>query len=206
MPRPTVHKTPKPPKYAEPHTVEVADLESYTVMAAAPPYSYLPRSLPQNVVALMLANLWREGKRYVRIYLPAEVFKGSYANNPAMFAQLLRNTKKLPFEFITMRAEPELGRFRITAAEKREQKRNSYMATAAATLLGELSKHGEEAFSVVFPYEGMTVAYQNDQFVFRFRLEKAFRQGANDDAERLRIAIVPNGYKITRIPKDFPEN
>ena len=202
MPKP---KIARPPKFAEPHTVDIPDLESYTAMTEKPPYVHLRRILPQYVVAILLKRLHDEGKRYVRIYMPEECFAGAYVQNPALFAKIVRSQRDNPFQFVIMRHEKDLNRFRITGSENAPQKGNSFLSTCGASMLAEYQKlvdrnKSNDTFSLIFPYANMPRAYQNDQYVFRFRLEKWLREKLEQPDFQLVCHVVDDGYRVTRVP------
>ena len=203
MPKIKIAKT---PRFAEPHTVDIPDLESYTAMVEKPPYTHLRRVLPQYVVSMMLHRLHAEGKRYVRIYLPAECLAPAYLTNPPLFAKIIRQQKECPFQYVIARHEPQAGRVRITGSNNAPQKGNSYLATCGASLLGEYEKQGGKcdvtSFAMIFPYANMPTSYQNDQYVFRYRIEKWLQEKLEQPGLEVRCQLSGEGYRLTVIPTE----
>lgn len=197
-------KLPSTPKHAEPFTVSIVSLESYNEMTQQEPYIFLQRSLPQYVFALMLQKLHSEGKRYVRIIVPLDVFNASYRHNPAMFAAIVRRQRNCPFQYVTMRLMRQENAMKITASETAPQKAGSYLGACTAAMLGEKerveSTQGPGAgFKMMFPYADMPRAYQNDSYVFRYRVQEALRRHTEDN---ITLTLRPhvNGHILVRTP------
>ena len=196
----------KPPKFAEPHTVDIPDEESWSAFVAKPPYTYLRQVKAQYVVAVLLEKLYAEGRRYVRIYIPPTILPNSYLTNPPLFSKTIRDQKESKcFQFVVARYEKVSGRYRITASVNAPQKSGSYLGTCGAECLAEQEKLNakntpSDTFQIIFPLIYMPRAYQNNQYVFRHRLQTWLCEQLGRPVT-LRLHVSEQGYRIVKIPE-----
>lgn len=199
MPRPKIAKT--TPTAAEPHTIEIPTIEAWTNVTSQPPYTFIRgRTLTQYILALMLQEIHKKGKRYVRIYFPLDVLSVAYQHNPAAFAATIRTQNNCPFQFVTVRCEYANGRVRLTASEIVQQKASNYLGTCSALMQAEYAKNPDAGFSLVFLYKDMPKSYQNDHRVFKFRVRRCLQQATGNNNLELAIQVLEDGYRLSKIP------
>lgn len=208
MPKTKIVKPTKVPRHEEPFVVEIPDEESYSDLIGRTPYTYVPNLRIQNVAAMMLLEQHHKKRKFVVLYFPTSLFAQSYIDNPPLLAAIIRRQKNVPFQYVTARHEKLTNRMRITGTHEKREKRNSFVHMVIHSMLAEHQKkvdtnRPDDSFNVIVPYQGMPQSYQNNQYIFRQRIQQALRQETKKPNMRLALQLTPNGYRLTRIPVEL---